>query len=331
MATNNTRLSQVLLVLLLFLTNTAIHAFVHKLLVVRQVKTTTTTTTVYDSSSSSVPPQQTLYPPLSKKEIEEWLDYIPVYTITDPKGNFIYIEPTDQMKKNDDDETSTKIFNFYIDSQMAKRTLQQLKFQLDSPTSDVESKDLKLSAFSLGKVWFDLLMAKKKDNVNDDDDEEEETIYHLVASEQDLLGARMLLTMDSEEEEALMKATSPEQQKQILDRINEGAPKFKIMSLNEIPVFMIGQMRLAVEGKPMIPMYLSNEDMISTYQQFLSKNKDKAPAEPSIQLLELHEIVDLMERPCAFDFRSVMLLPPKEGETDENPPAKTTFGQGLNF
>eukprot|EP00546_Thalassionema_frauenfeldii_P014165 CAMPEP_0178909532 /NCGR_PEP_ID=MMETSP0786-20121207/8576_1 /TAXON_ID=186022 /ORGANISM="Thalassionema frauenfeldii, Strain CCMP 1798" /LENGTH=272 /DNA_ID=CAMNT_0020581647 /DNA_START=103 /DNA_END=917 /DNA_ORIENTATION=- len=261
--------------------------------------------------------QQSMHPGLSQTEIEEWLNYIPVYTITDREGQFIYIEPT--VAKKEDESDNTKIFNFYLSSQTAKATLQQLKIQTDDKTSDIDSDDL---IFSLGKIWFDLLMKKKK--------QDEQDQYHLVASEKDLLGARMLLTMGPKEEEELMKAASAEEQKRIMDRINNEAPKFKPMSLNEIPVFMISQMRLKVEEKAMIPMYLSNEDMISTYHDFLeNSNKDgeDQQTEPSIQLLELHEIVELMEKPCAFDFRSVMLMPPKE-EEKATQPVRKTFGEG---
>jgi len=297
-------------------------------------------------SSSPPPPPKTIHPPLSKKEIEEWLDYIPVYTITDPEGKFIYIEPNNKEEKVE----NNRIFNFYISREMAETTRQQLKLQTDSRTSDIGSDDLKLSAFSLGRIWFDLLMAKSKDNNNNnnekddtenDDDDDEEKEYHLVASEQDLLGARMLLTMGPEEEEELMKASSsPQEQKRILDRINEESPKFKAMSLNEIPIFMISQMRIQVdkdqEKKAMIPMYLSNEGMIETYQDFLvsaSNNKEASPpAEPSIQLLELHEIVELMKKPCAFDFRSVMLMPPRvEEEVVAQFTTKKGMGKDVNL
>jgi hypothetical protein len=145
------------------------------------------------------------------------------------------------------------------------------------------------------------------------------------------MGARMLLTMGPEEEEQIMNASSDEEKQAIMDRINAESPKFRATSFNEVPVFMISQMRMQVDdeesGKPkaMIPMYLSNEDMISSWQGFMSANGSSMPQgmEPSISLMELHEIVGMMGKACAFDFRNVMLMPPvtKEDNSVRSLPA----------
>lgn len=136
------------------------------------------------------------------------------------------------------------------------------------------------------------------------------------------MGARMLLTMGPEEEEKIMNAATDEEKQEIMDRINAESPKFKASSFNEVPVFMISQMRMQVddeetgEKKAMLPMYLSNEDMIGSWQGFVSAQAASMPQmEPSISLMELHEIVGMMGKACAFDFRNVMLMPPvtKEG------------------
>ena len=140
----------------------------------------------------------------------------------------------------------------------------------------------------------------------------------------DLMGARMLLTMGPEEEEQIMNASSDEEKQSIMDRINAEAPKFKATSFNEVPVFMISQMRMQIddeesgEPKAMIPMYLSNEAMVSSWQGFVSANEASMPQgmEPSISLMELHEIVGMMGKECAFDFRNVMLMPPVTKEDD---------------
>jgi hypothetical protein len=139
------------------------------------------------------------------------------------------------------------------------------------------------------------------------------------------MGARMLLTMGPEEEEQIMNASSEEEKQAIMDRINAEAPKFQATSFNEVPVFMISQMRMQVDdeesGKPkaMIPMYLSNEDMVSSWQGFVSAQAAGAMPqgmEPSISLMELHEIVGMMGKACAFDFRNVMLMPPVTKDDD---------------
>lgn len=139
------------------------------------------------------------------------------------------------------------------------------------------------------------------------------------------MGARMLLTMGPEEEEKIMNASTEEEKQVIMARINAESPKFKATSFNELPVFSIAQMRMQVddedsgETKAMIPMYLSNEDMIMSWQGFMSAQQPGAMPqgmEPSISLMELHEIVAMMGKPCAFDFRNVMLMPPVTKKED---------------
>jgi hypothetical protein len=96
-------------------------------------------------SSQSPPPPQKINPPLSKKEIEEWLDYVPVYTVTDPEGKLVFVKPEGV------DRTDDNIFTFYLSRSMAEETLAQLKLKSNPETSDIESVDLKLS---------DLIMAE---------------------------------------------------------------------------------------------------------------------------------------------------------------------------
>jgi hypothetical protein len=97
-------------------------------------------------------PPQKINPALSNKEIEEWLDYVPVYTITDPEGKLVFVKP-EGVDRSDDN-----IFTFYLSRSMAEETLAQLKLKSNPKTSDIESVDLKLSAFALGQIWFDLIM-----------------------------------------------------------------------------------------------------------------------------------------------------------------------------
>ena len=96
---------------------------------------------------------QKINPPLSNKEIEEWLDYVPVYTITDPEGKLVFVKP-EGVDRSDDN-----IFTFYLSRSMAEETLAQLKLKANPKTSDIESVDLKLSAFALGQIWFTLIMS----------------------------------------------------------------------------------------------------------------------------------------------------------------------------
>jgi hypothetical protein len=83
---------------------------------------------------------KTMYPAMSQKEIEDWMEHIPVFAVTDSKGAGVVLKP--------DDDTS--VFYFFLNPLNANSTLTQLK-------SVNPEMDLKVSAFSLGKIWFQLL------------------------------------------------------------------------------------------------------------------------------------------------------------------------------
>ena len=80
------------------------------------------------------------FPALSQEEVEEWLNHIPVFAVTDSNGAGVVLKP--------DNETS--VMYFFFNPQMANATLAQLK-------GTNESLELKLSAFSLGKIWYKML------------------------------------------------------------------------------------------------------------------------------------------------------------------------------
>jgi hypothetical protein len=65
-----------------------------------------------------------------------------VFAVTDSKGQGVVLKP----------DNDTSVFYFFISPVMANATLTQLK-------SSNEEMDLRVSAFSLGKIWFSLLNA----------------------------------------------------------------------------------------------------------------------------------------------------------------------------
>ena len=82
------------------------------------------------------------YPAMSEEEIEEWLSHIPVFAVTDSKGQGVVLRP----------DNDTSVFYFFMSPQMANATLQTLK-------GANEDMDLQISAMSLGKIWFKILNA----------------------------------------------------------------------------------------------------------------------------------------------------------------------------
>ena len=255
------------------------------------------------------------FPAMSQEEIEEWLGHIPVFAVTDSNGAGVVLKP--------DNETS--VMYFFFNPQMANATLNQLK-------STNDALDLKLSAFSLGKIWYKML--NNGDNQSEiklkqpgADDSEAEVLsggnvdYRLVPDTRDLLGARMLLTMTPEDGEEMKKAgdsMTPELAQKAVEKAMTESPEFK-ENYNEIPVFLIAQMRMQKpageeggEAKTILPMYFSLQTMVGTWQQFMGAQSDPElkDMEPAINVMNLHKLVDMMKEPSEIDFRSCLLLPP---------------------
>jgi len=272
------------------------------------------------------------FPALSQEEIEEWLGHIPVFAVTDSNGAGVVLKP--------DNETS--VMYFFFSPQMANATLAQVK-------GTNESLDLKLSAFSLGKIWFKMLNGDQSDiklKQPGADDSEAETLtggkvdYRLVPDTRDLLGARMLLTMTAEDGEEMKKAgdtMTPELAQKAVEKAMTESPEFK-ENYNEIPVFLIAQMRMqkpteegsGKEPKSILPMYFSLQTMVGTWQQFMGAQNDPElkDMEPAINVLNLHKLVEMMKEPSEIDFRSCLLLPPIPAGSTGGPVGGPTAGMG---
>jgi len=116
-------------------------------------------------------PEGKMYPPLTQEEIEDCLAHIPVFAVTDSNGAGLVLKP--------DNETS--VFYFFLSPQMANDTLTSLQSEM------TEGMDLRVSAFSLGKIAFKILDASgqgvdmKLKKPNSDQVETESSVeYRLV-------------------------------------------------------------------------------------------------------------------------------------------------------
>lgn len=85
---------------------------------------------------------------MTQEEIEDWMEHIPVFAVTDANGAGVVLKP--------DEDTS--VFYFFFNPLAANATLTQLK-------SANDEMELKVSAFSLGKIWFKLLNADPNQEV----------------------------------------------------------------------------------------------------------------------------------------------------------------------
>lgn len=251
------------------------------------------------------------FPAMSQEEIEDWLAHIPVFAVTDSNGAGVVLKPDDQ----------TSVFYFFMSPMMANATLTTLK-------ESNQDMDLKISAFSLGKIWFKILNAGDETEVQlrspgASTDAAVETTkgvqYRLVPDTRDLMGARMLLTMDPADGEKLKAGgtLTPEDAQAAIKKAMTESPKFK-ETYNEIPVFMIAQMRMQRQsssdegGEPiqLLPMYFSLQNMVGTWQQFMSQDPNAQGVEPAINLMDLHELIAKMQEESEIDFRNVLLIPP---------------------
>lgn len=159
--------------------------------------------------------------------------------------------------------------------------------------------------------------------------------YRLVPDTRDLLGARMLLTMNPEDGEKLKsgEAMTPEVAQAAIKKAMTESPKFNA-TFNEIPVFMIAQMRMQKQGEKtgdepitLLPMYFSLQNMVSTWQQFMTQApEDVQNVEPAINLMSLHDLIDMMQKESEIDFRNVVLVPPMPASEGAAGPAMPAAG-----
>jgi hypothetical protein len=150
----------------------------------------------------------------------------------------------------------------------------------------------------------------------------------------------MLLTMTPEDGEKMKEeGMTPELAQEALKKAMETAPKFK-STYNEIPVFTIAQMRMQKkpeegdEGEPitLLPMYFSLQNMVGTWQQFMSSaSPDIQGVEPAINLMSLHELVDLMQTESEVDWRNVVLVPGTPIASERSPAAQMAPPQGSDM
>mmetsp|Transcript_23646 Transcript_23646/g.35779 ORF Transcript_23646/g.35779 Transcript_23646/m.35779 type:complete len:341 (-) Transcript_23646:162-1184(-) len=263
------------------------------------------------------------YPAMTKEEVEAWLDHIPVFGVTDDKGQGVVLRP----------DNDTSVLYFFISPIMANNTMNQLK--ATSP-----DMDLRVSAFSLGKIWFSMLGDGARKEVilkapgSEEGSPSSGVEYRLVPDTRDLLGARMLLTMNPEDQEKLKEKgeMTPEIAQEAIQKAMTESPKFNA-TYNEIPVFLISQMRMQKPGDEggepvqLLPMYFSLQNMVSTWQQFMSQAPaDVQGTEPAINLMSLHEMIDLMQKDCPIDFRNVLLIPSTPVEAGSASDAATAAG-----
>lgn len=94
---------------------------------------------------------------------------------------------------------------------------------------------------------------------------------------------------------------------------------------NQVPVFAIAQMRVRRKdehgnpsGNLMLPMHLSTKTMTDTWNEFIEHSPQFSGADATLQLVELHNLVQMMQSDSDFDFRNVVFITPSYDPNNEN-------------
>lgn len=191
------------------------------------------------------------FPAMSQEEVENALAHIPIFAVTDAQGQGVVLK--EESANNGGGENSGGIFYFFMTPEMANSTLTQLKESGGNAT-----EGLRVSAFSLGKVYFKMFhndtdvtsSVKLGDtpSTTASDSSPVSVSYRLVPDSRDLIGARMLLNFDEKDGEELKKASESgkidsELTQKAMRKAMSGSERFN-KTYNEIPVFLIQQMRM---------------------------------------------------------------------------------------
>eukprot|EP00980_Cylindrotheca_fusiformis_P015083 scaffold4157_cov136-Cylindrotheca_fusiformis.AAC.33 len=113
-------------------------------------------------------------PAMSRQEIEELLDAVPVFAVTESdKGGIVLVS---------EEEKENEIAYFFFNPEIANSVFAPLRKQKLGASWDV-------TQFSLGMVWFELFQSQEQDEIE----------YRLVPDSKELAAARQLLDPEGED------------------------------------------------------------------------------------------------------------------------------------
>lgn len=259
-----------------------------------------------DDNNNNTPKR---FPPMSQQEIEEKLN-IPVFGLTDAQGNGVILS-----------DNGNNIFHFFFSKHMADAALKAVT------AANAEAPELRVSAFHLGKCWFKLIQGHKmfelrKYGKNKGDDTTTSTKpvqFRLVPNSKDLMGARILTGLKPGDVDELKEAIETPDAPKAVSIIQSAANDANgfTNAFNEIPCFAISQMRVRKKneagepiGEPMLPFHLSTKTMGDTWSEFTRHAPQFEDAEATLQLVELHKMIEMMQNPSDFDFRNIVFIVP---------------------
>eukprot|EP00956_Cyclotella_meneghiniana_P043772 scaffold286682_cov89-Cyclotella_meneghiniana.AAC.4 len=164
------------------------------------------------------------------------------------------------------------------------------------------------------------------------DDKGEETKqpinFRIVPNMKDLMGARILTGLQPGDVQKLKDSIDtfdPSTAQSIMQKANTHSTGFT-QPYNQVPVFAIAQMRVRKKdeqgnpsGDAMLPMHLSTKTMTDTWNEFIENSPGFTDSDATLQLVELHNLVKMMQTDSDFDFRNVVFITPSyEQNNDQN-------------
>ena len=154
--------------------------------------------------------------------------------------------------------------------------------------------------------------------------------FRLVPNMRDLLGARVLTGLQPGDVQQLKDAVEAPNAQKAISIIQKASSESNSFTnpFGQIPVFAIAQMRIRKKdedgnpiGEPMLPMHFSTKTMSDTWNEFIHHSPQFSDAEATLQLVELHKMIEMMQADSDFDFRHVVFMVPsydKDGQNNNN-------------
>lgn len=267
-----------------------------------------------DDSNNNNSPKR--FPPMSQQEIEEKLN-IPVFGLTDANGNGVILS-----------DNGNNIFHFFFSKHMADAALRAVT------AANSDAPELRVSAFHLGKCWFKLIqghnmfeLRKYGKNKGDDKTSTKPVQFRLIPNSKDLMGARILTGLKPGDVDRLKDAIETPDAPKAVSIIQSAANDANgfTNAFNEIPCFAIAQMRVRKKnengepvGEPMLPFHLSTKTMSDTWNEFTQHSPQFEDAEATLQLVELHKMIEMMQHESDFDFRNIIFIVPSYSDDLSN-------------
>jgi len=273
-------------------------------------------------------PSRPRFSALSQEEIEDKLN-IPVYGLTDHNGNGIILSSNNE-----------NVFHFFFNKQNADAAC------IAVSQSNESAPDLKVSAFHLGKCWFRLInnpgasFRLQKYGGDTNNGVTKQVKFRLVPNMKDLAASRILTGLGPGDAEELKSAVMEQENTRAIQIIEKAQRESKdfTQNFNQIPVFAIAQMRVRkkdeegnANGPAMLPFHLSTQTMADTWTEFIKHSPQFADAEATLQLIELHKMIDMMGHESDFDWRKIVFITNYDDSSDSDDESDEDDGGGGDF